>query len=812
MTVGRSPLATSSLGAVGGARGTAAGGLRILIEFLTQYDSGAVKQLQADLDSLDKQSDRIGAKQAAAAKAVETSERKANQLAAERKKLVSSLSTKPSTVNSELRQISNIGALSKLGQQRLKDLDKELGAHGRLVKIVTQEARLAGGINGQRKIAANLAIQAAEKEKEQLATQAKLSAFQNLKSSVLPRLGGLAVGALGGIFGGALIGVGFAAAQAALDAIEQSLDDLFDPARHARDAIKDLGDAINSLADSQDNAGDREAAAVEYLKSIGVAADEATIKLLAKYGLDVKVTDSLDKQKEIQTAKQHSDAIENQNLDEQTKLLIEQARARGDLHFELTRYNKAQGETVNLSGGVVDVTYYENLAKQQLVETEKNLNDAQKEAAESAYRQAEATKAQAAAAQLASFAQELLVNTIKSGADAQIGAYDSQIAAAGEVGPSAKTRSLQARLEKAQSGGGSGNSTELANIAQERALLLLKQKLRLMGTAIDLEKYEGKFLLAAIDAKLEALNKEAAAQDRLNKLLDLQYRAAQTLKRNQGESIGDFVERRAQENRSILSEQRDLERQAIEEHLNELKQKTEDEVALQELAERKKNALAKSGADARVKALQKELAASQKADSDATKAKIAELQKQKAAYEKLRDTAAEYATDTKNAQIREAISAANTITALQSLTGEISGLTAAKSFIQGLLASGAISGPQAKELQKALAGITSTLSQYTAKLHNVITHHAVGKGPLQYAEGGLIPLKNSSTPFGSNVRFGEEGTEYGLVLQHSIAKTLRNQGRVGQIGPFNVSRSDDMLRDNYMLKRVVKEAVREALS
>src|SRR5690348_6309075 len=53
--IGTGAAATTSLGAVGGPRGVAAGGLRLIIELLTQYDGSKLKQLESDLKTLQQQ-------------------------------------------------------------------------------------------------------------------------------------------------------------------------------------------------------------------------------------------------------------------------------------------------------------------------------------------------------------------------------------------------------------------------------------------------------------------------------------------------------------------------------------------------------------------------------------------------------------------------------------------------------------------------------------------------------------------------------------------------------------------------------------
>lgn len=798
MTLPGSGLGTTSLGAVGGPRGTAAGALRILVEFLTQYDAKAVKQLEADLKSLGDQDAATSAKQLAAQRAFETSKKREVDTAKEIKKLVSSTADKPSAVRSRLREIQNIGVLSKEGQKRLGILSRELTGNSQLLNLVTKRARQERSINGFRTRGQRLAQQELSVQEQQAAKQTQLSAFQKLKGGLGPKLGGLALGALGGIVGGAVLGVGFAAAEAALDAIGEQLQNLFDPGRKARDIIKEVGQAVVELASSADNAGDLTKGSKEFLENLGLQADEQTVALLAQAAALSEGNKQLAARLQIIELEKGVEAERTRLIKETTRAVAEQQGIPKD--FDL----RDLGVEAQVAAD----------AERDLAAAEDSAAESARKAAAASYNLERARRAQQAAAQLAAFAEENLAAAISNAAQPRITGLDSQIAGLQNAGDSARTKGLESQIQKLQdaaSGGSSGNNAELANIAEEKALILLRQRLRLMGTAIDLEKYSGKFLLEAINAKLAALQKEAAAQDRLNKLLDLQFRMSQKLRRNEGETISDFLERRAQENRGFLSEQRDLEREGVEARLNELKDKTQDEVALAELAERRKNAASKGGTDNRIRDLQRELEASRENDRKITRARIQALQDQKEALEKARDDAIKFSSQEYNEKIRLAISAANTVEKLSELSGQIAGLSAAKAFISGLIASGGLSPADAARLTKALVNINNSLGQYAAKKHNIITGHAVGTGPLEYAQGGLIRLNNASTPFGSNARFGEGGDEFGLIFQNKVAQKMKdNMKQVGDM-TFNMQRGDDWLRDRYEFKRFVKEAVKEAL-
>lgn len=797
----------TSLGAVGGARGTAAGALRILVEFITQYDPKAVKQLEADIAALGATEGAIS-KQVASARAQEArGEANRDKARREAQRIISAGSAKGAAAANrrELAEIRNIGVLTKLGQTRLTTLSNLITGGDKLLNTVTREARATSSMLAARTKLTRLASLEADSKKKSATAEAQLSRFQKIRGEFAPKLGGLALGAVGGIFGGALFGAGFAAAEAFIAAIGEQLLNLVDPGRKARVAISELGAEVRRLAV---DAGSLEGGAKQLLLDMGIAADDATVSLLAQAAAIDAAAKAFETLNQIEEIGRH--------IDEERNRLI-QARVEELLKVQgITRGSGGQFAG-DLAHGL-DVTRQVALATAQAEREFANATNASADAAQRAARASFATeqarRAQAAAAQLAAFAEENLANAIQKAAGVRIGQFDTQIDRLRNAGPSARTRALESQIEKLQnaSGGGqdAGRRQELANIAEERALILLRMRLRLMGTNINLEKYSGKFLLEAINAKLKALQKEAAAQDRLNKLLDLQFRMSQRIRRNEGESITDFLERRAQENRDMLSEQRDLERELVEERLRELQEKTQDEVSLQELSERAKSAASKSGSDNRIRNLQKELEKSREADRKATEAKIAAVEKQKKAYEDSAKNAERWATIAANAQIREAIRAAKTVEALAGLSGQVAGLNAAKNFLLGLLASGALSPQEIKDIQAAIARINGSLSAFSAKRHNVITGHAVGTGPLEYAEGGIIRLTNASTPFGSNVQFGERGTE-GLVLQNQFMDALKGNGKgIGEQN-FYLQKGDDWLKDRYQMKRLVKEAVSEAM-
>jgi hypothetical protein len=800
--IGQSGSSLTSLGAVGGPRGTAAGALRVLVEFLTQYDPKAIQQLEGDLQGLSQLEEKLGNDQIKIADRVAKQRQKITESEALIQAKFTDRQAKAALKQSQVLRTTGRPSDTRQAQQLLSFAIKRQGLSASEEKIVRNLVGARTRLVALEKQALSISADRLAVEEQEQAVSGQLSQFQQLRANLPSKLGGLALGAVGGLVGGAIIGVGFQAAQEALDAIAEGIKDLIDPARHAREAIHDIGPEIEALATEGVS---RTQAAAAFLKSLGINADEATVSILAEAAAQDKLSESLDKQASINEIKQHADALEIENVKRKAAELIAEATASGDLITVKKQVGKGQIE-------VADAAFYEALAHSILrIELDK-----MKQASD------EATAAQArleaqmqATAALASIAARALAEAIGAGAGALTSPFDEKIQALRDASSeSARTRAIQAKIDALQNtSGDTSRNKELANIAQERELILLRQRLRLLGANIDLDKFSGKFLLEAINAKIKALDKQAAAQDRLNRELDLQLRASQVLKRQEGESVSDFLQRRAKENRDVLSEQRALETEKVKERLQELQEKTQDEVALAELAERKKNALAKSGTDSRIKQLQKELEASKKADAAALKNKIAALEKERDALKKQADNAEYYATVAANDEIRQAIRAANSIEKIAQLSGASRGLYAAKAFLTALLQSGVLSPEDVKQVQAAIDRISGTLGALAEQQYNIGRNAIVKEGRPAFASGGFIPLNTGSTPFGSSAQFGEKGTEAGmLVLTTDMLNKMKNKG-TGQegIGQVNIYRSDDPQRDYWRTKRAVRDGISEAL-
>lgn len=794
----RTSLGTTSLGAVGGAQGTAAGILRVAVEFLTQYDPKAVQQLEADLAELQKLENKFANEQIKQQEIAEKRQTKIVQAEA-----IIRARSRTTAAKKELREIEQVRAIGTRratieANRRERDLIRGLGLSQREQALVQNLVRLRQ--EERRAVAAGTAAeqQRVAVEEQRLATEQSLGRFQALRQGVGARLGGLALGAVGGVFGGALIGVGFAAAQALIEKVGEALLDVVDPARHAREALKDVSEAILSIAEAEGKT-DLEATK-QLLQELGIILDAETTATLAKLAAGQKSNEQSERRIKLAELLLHSEALEDERIRIRTDALIKEAEARGNVVTTIQRTLKTATE-------VADRTFYEAQAIREL-------NGELDASAEAHARLEAAQRATAASAQLAAFAEENLASALSAALQQRfIAPIDAQLESLrGADAESARTRRLQRQIENLQSGGGGGGSNrqELANIAQERELILLRQRLRLLGTNIDLEQFSGKFLLEAINAKTKALQEEQEAQDRLNRSLDLQFRMSKQIRRQAGESIQDFQERRAQENRELLQEQRKLEQETILDSLEDQKEKVQDEVALAELAQRRKAALEKKGSDNRLRELQKQLKASQEADRKALESKIKALEEQKKREEKRIQEAIQAAALGEQEKIRVAIQGIRKVEDLADIAAQIQGTTAARSFLGAfgptLVASGAL---KQTELNELLSRLDATLSQYQRKEDAVISRPVGPGGRVPLAHGGVIPLTNASSVFGQNVRLGEEGSELGVVLSNKVVQALRDTKP--ELGDVNIYRSEDPMRDEFMIRRVIREELSRSL-
>lgn len=794
-------MALTSLGAVGGARGTAAGALRIFVEFLTTYDKKAIGQLETDLRNIDHA-------QNTSARAEEKRQRKLHQVQSSLTESERVVKSKLNTqLRADLKRIEGLEASrSKINRERgrqertvFNQLAKNAGVSreelenlGKRDKLKRQEVVL-----NQRQAVAEQGQLRRAKERHQV--EGAISKVQAGRAALGPRLAGLAIGAVGGVVGGAILGVGFQLAQAALEKIGDVILDIVDPARHAKEAISNLGQAVIDLAKNEGlTIFD---AAKQKAEELGLAADEATEALLRQFAAQQFGKQATDDFVEFVTASIHANVLATQSIKDRTEALIKQAKAEGTLTFTpITATIGGKGKSATLIDGQNALT----LATEQYNASIANNTRLTDENARAKERLAQASA-------LARFQQDALNSALQRQAGIGISAINTQIAALSDVGPSAKTLALESALEKAQSGG-SGSGAQLRNIAEQRQLILLRQRLRLLGQNIDLEKFSGKFLLEAINAKIRALQKEGDEQSRLNQLLDLQYESSRKIQRQTGESISDFLERRAKEQRSQLQAEADFRRQAAIDELSELQEKVSDEVALAELAEQRRDALRQGGVSAHIKALQKQLEASKKADAKALEAQRKALEAKAQALQDAADEAGRLAEESATQQVLAFVKGARNLDQLIAVEGRVAGLVRARATIQALLDAFAIPPAIGKVF---LENITKQLNAIggAGEAFRRTQLNRGGGSSTSFAHGGVIQLNNARSPFGSNVRFGEEGEELGVILSNRVTKQLKeSQAGIGQVGPFYLQGSGDQWRDKYAFKRMVKEAVQEALN
>lgn len=809
--IGQGRPALTSLGAVGGPRGVAAGALRILVEFITNYDKENLNQLQSDLNNLNHQ-------QANSAIAEEKRQQRLGRVTADLAEIqrltVAKLGTQQ---RSDLKQIealenSRSKTLRAQGVQQ-RQIFNTLAAQSGLTKsqvdLIGQRTALTREetVLTTRQQAADLAR--TRRATQQVQLERQINQVQVSRIGLGQKLQGLAIGAVGGIVGGAVLGVGFALAQQGLEALGSALQDLIDPSRHARDAVKELGDQVNQLADQQKIS--QLQAASQIVAQFGINPQQGQgqqlSQILAEAAAHKSVTDQIDAERKALDLLTHQKDIEADLRNHVRELVVAEAKANGTYASIAARVSGGLIETIN--GQSIDAVVTQRLTGLTEANTDAALKNAQ-----ALEQQARAAQASAA---IASFAQQKFADALQAAVGVQVAGIQGRI----ERLPteSARTRQLQAAIERAQNvdTGASRRNVELRNIAEERQLILLRQRLRLLGANINLEQYSGKFLLEAIDAKIAALNKQGQAQDRLNQLLDLQYRMSQRITRNQGESIADFLQRRAEEQRHQLAEQANFTRENAIDQLQTRRDQVADEVALAELAQRRKDALQKEGTNHLLRELEKQLAASRKHDAAVLAARRKALQAEITALQKQASDAIKIASIEEQDKLRLAISGIDSITKLSAVAAAIQGTLSARAFIQSfgvtLVASGAITQ---EELDTILDRLNNTLAAYTRQKAQFSSNAA---HELQYytkshafQKGGVVALRNSGNPFGQNVRQGEGGTEIGVILSNRVANILKQQsGGPQQIGPFNMYGSEYGLRDQYNFKKTVKEAVAEAL-
>lgn len=733
----------------------------------------------------------------------------------------------------------------------------------------------------------------------QLGLQGEITDKERIKSTIKDigtSLKGLAIGSIGAVIGGEILNdLFFKPLQAGIDSIKTHVGEALDPMEAARKAAGELGEAVAAIASSK-NISSLEAAKqlitdISKISALrpgtdpGLAAAEAE-----RLALDKQINPVLQQQIDfLKTGRQASaetrdltrdqlvalsgvtnaydpivqilgvlngptgiagvlagqqalnsaamgeiPILEQQARENENNLLLEKQRA--DAAAALADYlQEAAGVQIDahLTQTAATINSFSDIALGRL----KASVDSDIAAIHTQY-QGAVDQAQADANARIRSLQERSQNL--GGPSARTESLQKQLAALNDVGPSRRTRELADQLERIN------RATEkqaylsnLAAVAEQKHLLLLKQRLEASQTDIDLGRYHGQARLVAIQAELDLMSRRNAEQQRFNRLLDIQYAISKGVQRAQGESITDFIGRRAVFYRDQLQQAADINNQTVSAALNVEKQRVENEVALRDLAEKRKKIIADRAHQLLLRRLQNELNASKQADQDALDARRKQLQAALDASRKAdaaaldsqrRAIAAQIdairtATDNHIAQLnRERDSAiaarqkqyefdvakekaatdfqleqaqkradaakqwANTSVAdqkaiaiagakdLATING-IAGQAAGSEFAyEQLKAELQAYGLSDAELAVALANVAKVRDAAQQWL-KVYGHPVGGDFNAGHAKGGFFDVTNAMN-FGKNIRAGEEGTELGW-----------SDGRLGAILPHKLAES-----------------------
>lgn len=885
----------TGLGAVGGPTGVGAGALRVIVEFLTQYDAKAVAQLEKDLAKVEKLAQLSDARAAKSAKAAIADEALLNKI----KGLRQNLNANEKKVITEVRALerSRVKSQQVEGQRLRGILEGQLKLRSDEVDLLINQDRIESKIAQNRK---QRAITDRKERERQAALQksigvtgAQLGTQQNLRANVVPKLGALALGAVGGIFGSAVVGLGFTAAQAALEAIGNTLVDLADPARHAREELKGIADEINKLAEAEGLTTLE--ASKKFLDDLGTTASDIDPEILALAASTQTYIEALEKQAATLEIVRHQELITNQAIRDGAEL---KAKAAGTT---LGDPNQARLQAHGFAG----------LAQAQgfVADATEDFGNQADIAAEKAARLKAQEDALAGAGQRAAFAQDALANAIREISAQRISGLQDQLDAINSAGPSQRTLGLENTIRaQAEASARAAAASQLRNLAEERGLLLLEQRIRFQGQSINLDQVSGRVALVAINARIEALQragqaeqaaldalneriqvardadsaqderdqerlkvfddrieaiqKEGDAQERVNSLLDLQFKMRQTLERNEGESIADFIQRRAQEGRQLLAEQDALRRdtaidaiqsqkdevQAIVDARNERReaaiealeldakrlqssiaasQKARDaeiqalqdrseqiqlQVELEENARAQQEVRDQERQRRRAQALDEELRKSQEKDRRETESRRKAIQDQIDAEREKADKLIDFANLENIERLRISLQGARTQADAAAIMGELAGANRALAELSAYAKANHID-PAFAEL--ILGPLRETVAAAQGKVDRLLSGLSSTHGghPLEtFAKGGIIQLSNAVNPFGQNIRFGEEGREMAVILNNRLTRMM-DGSRQPNIGSqsFTVNKSDDPYRDKQRFKRTIKDALGEAL-
>lgn len=899
----------TGLGAVGGRTGVGAGALRVIVEFLTQYDAKELKELESELQRLQGLENRHNTKLAALRKEEVRSQTALTRVQNIQQRAAVSFTRAQLKEIREIRDLERSGARGSIKEanQRKTLLAQQVNFRKAEISQLVNADRIAQKAQHQRALFATK-IRGEEAKiapimERQAQAQQRIGFMQNLRANVAPKLGALALGAAGGVFGGAVVGIGFAAAEALISAVGAALRNILDPAHEAREALAGVAEEVNKIA-AKEGVSSIDAAKIA-LQQYGEAGKNVNAELLAQAGATQALIEQNEKLAAILKVIEQAERLSFEAAKERVKLQSESmglgdpgaassnrilSHIVPDAFAESSRYAQLYGDEAEILAAVL-----------------RDLDMVSNSAANSASRLAAENLRAANAAAFSAVAHQSLSNALDRISNARITGLQDQLAGLSSSGPSARTSGIEAQIAGAQEAQAqAAYGAQLRNIQEERGLILLEQRIRFQGESVRLDQLSAQGQIIAIDARIEALQRaneldrerlevindqikamraadeaqdkkdraalevfdkqiaaireQGDAQERLNRLLDLQYRMSQRINRNQGESIGDFLARRANEQRSMLAEQASLRRDdavsaieqekqkisAIQETANErreaaieakeleaealqnriealekaraaeikaLQQRQQElqlEVRLQKLAEQEKALAAQESARKQMQYLQEQLRASQAADAAAVKSKQDAINKQIAAEQERNKRVQYWINEENQIRLRGAISGANSLSDLHAIAGELAGAQRALGELRALVRAGVLEPYMASPHIAALVAIVRSAQ---SKMAAYSTPNINSNTPVPFAKGGVFMLNNAmNSPFGANIRTGEEGSEIGVVLSNRVARALKDSQRqtVGN-QTFVINRSDDPYRDKQRFKGAVRDVFSEIL-
>lgn len=882
----------TGLGAVGGATGVGAGALRVIVEFLTQYDAEAVKQLEADIARIQGQESQyqqfLSQENATRAKEEKTlgdltqlrQRSNVTFTKAQRKELLEirdlERSRNADAKAQAARRKEELGALTGFSRAEINRLVNEDKIRQ---KIDERRAKYAGAVARAEQLTLGF-------QEQQLVAQRQLTFLQNLRANLGPKLGSLALGAAGGIFGGAIVGLGFAAAQTVIDAVGAGIEAIIDPGKEAREILDSVADSINDIAESEGIT--TLAAARQELERLGALASGLDAEILGDAAAWERVRDLI---------KEAADLLKLQTAE------LEKQRREEAIQLRFRELVAQQPTGIIRNATEADRAGVAARNQELLAQATREVDAAFRSASAGGANLASVEARLAATADIAAAAHDRLASSIDRASALRISGLEDQLSAAS--GPSARTQGIIDQIEAMSEAQARSNyQSQLGAIHEQRALVLLEQRIRFQGESVRMSELSARGQIVAINAqiaalqrmgqaeraaldalndridaarqadsdqdkqdqkildgydkRIEALQKIGDEQQRYNRLLDNQYKLSQDIRRQEGESIEDFLSRRANETRQLLAERDALQREeqisgirderdqiaaqqelanerrenAIEamelearqlqaeleridkarqaqiEALNQRREQLELEVRLEELAEQEKQLQAQETQRQRAKYLQQQLEESQKADEAELRNRQEAIEKMIEAEKRRAEEAKKWSDQAEVEKLRAMVLAARDQSDASAIIGEVVGARRAyeelSAYLEGL-------GLSQYEKNALLAPLYEVIQMANNKLQSIRLTQPRGTRPEALAKGGVFMLNNAmNNPFGANIRTGEEGQEIGVVLSNRVAQALKEIRPSGPMN-FQVNRSDDRWRDMQTLKRTVREVIREEL-